>query len=353
MGGYVKKTDRRRYEDRSFSVRAVHRDPADLHKLAEVLIRLTLQEPAAAAPTAAPPNHLRPTATQPQPSAQRRVSQARSSSAPASLAYAGCCGPKPHPHGWATRTVTRSGLVLQPYRWLLSRSTLLPGVWEREGRIAARGEDPMTTTTTAATDPAASLIDPPISTAVAISYLRVSTREQASKGRPLTNFSIPAQRDAVRRKADQLGAAIVEEFVDAGASAKSADRPDLMRMIQYVKTNKVAYCIVHKVDRLARNRADDVTIHLALQRGRGHARLGDGEHRRDPSGMLLHGIMSTIAGVLLPQPRRRGHQGHDPEGHQRWHPRQGADRLPQRPHPRRPRPRGPHRRTRPRASAPD
>ena len=44
MGGYVKKTDRRRDEDRSFSVRAVHRDPADLHKLAEVLIRLTLQE---------------------------------------------------------------------------------------------------------------------------------------------------------------------------------------------------------------------------------------------------------------------------------------------------------------------
>lgn len=44
MGGYVKKTDRRRYEDRSFSARAVHRDQADLHKLAEVLIRLTLQE---------------------------------------------------------------------------------------------------------------------------------------------------------------------------------------------------------------------------------------------------------------------------------------------------------------------
>ena len=44
MGTYVKKTDRRRYEDRSFSVRAVHREDADLHKLAEVLIRLTLQE---------------------------------------------------------------------------------------------------------------------------------------------------------------------------------------------------------------------------------------------------------------------------------------------------------------------
>jgi hypothetical protein len=44
MGTYHRKTDRRRYEDRSFSIRAVHRDPPDLHKLAEVLIRLTLQE---------------------------------------------------------------------------------------------------------------------------------------------------------------------------------------------------------------------------------------------------------------------------------------------------------------------
>jgi site-specific DNA recombinase len=98
-----------------------------------------------------------------------------------------------------------------------------------------------------------------------VSYLRVSTREQAEKGGTDEGFSIPAQREATRRKAEQLGAGIVEEFVDAGASAKSSDRPELMRMIQYVKANKVAYCIVHKVDRLARNRADDVSIHLALQ----------------------------------------------------------------------------------------
>ena len=153
----------------------------------------------------------------------------------------------------------------------------------------------MTTTTTPAADPAASLIDPPASTAAAISYLRVSTREQASKGGTDEGFSIPAQREAVRRKADQLGATIIEEFVDAGASAKSADRPDLMRMIQYVQANKVAYCIVHKVDRLARNRADDVTIHLALQQA-GVLLVSAAENIDEtPSGMLLHGIMSTIA----------------------------------------------------------
>lgn len=44
MGKYVKKTSRRRYDERHFSIRAVHREPPDLHKLSEMLIRLTLQE---------------------------------------------------------------------------------------------------------------------------------------------------------------------------------------------------------------------------------------------------------------------------------------------------------------------
>ena len=69
----------------------------------------------------------------------------------------------------------------------------------------------------------------------------------------------------MHRKAEQLGAVIIEEFVDSGTSAKSAERPDLMRMVKYVKQHKVAYYIAHKIDRLARNRADDVTIHLAFQ----------------------------------------------------------------------------------------
>lgn len=65
MGAYMKKTNRRRYEDRSFSVRAVHRDRPDLHKLAEVLIRLTLQETGrtrAEHRAAEPPDTYRPAA---------------------------------------------------------------------------------------------------------------------------------------------------------------------------------------------------------------------------------------------------------------------------------------------------
>lgn len=141
-----------------------------------------------------------------------------------------------------------------------------------------------------------SLVAPnPPGEAIAVSYLRVSTKEQAEKGGTDEGYSIPAQREANQRKAEQMGATIVEEFVDACESARKADRPDLMRMIKYVATHKVNYCIVHKVDRLARNRADDVAIHLAL-RDAGVMLVSASENIDEtPSGMLLHGIMSTIA----------------------------------------------------------
>jgi len=46
---------------------------------------------------------------------------------------------------------------------------------------------------------------------LAVSYLRVSTREQAERGGTEEGFSIPAQREANARKADELGARIVLE----------------------------------------------------------------------------------------------------------------------------------------------
>src|SRR5690554_2430321 len=84
--------------------------------------------------------------------------------------------------------------------------------------------------------------------APAVTYLRVSTKEQATKGGRDEGFSIPAQRAANHSKAESLGASLIKEFVDAGESAKKADRPALREMIAYVKRHKVAYCIVHKVD---------------------------------------------------------------------------------------------------------
>ena len=129
----------------------------------------------------------------------------------------------------------------------------------------------------------------------AVIYLRVSTKEQAEKGGEKEGFSIPAQREACTRKAVSLGAVVAEEFVDRGESARSAKRPELQKMLAYVKENPVSFVIVHKIDRLARDRGDDVEISVALKAA-GTTLVSCSENIDEtPSGILLHGIMSSIA----------------------------------------------------------
>lgn len=131
---------------------------------------------------------------------------------------------------------------------------------------------------------------------VAVSYARVSTKEQAQRDGDPEGYSLPAQLEANRRKAESLDSLVAEEFVERGESAKSADtRPELQRMLAYIKNHPVDYVIVHKVDRLARNRLDDAQIHVLIQNA--GAKLVSATESIDetPSGMLLHGIMSSIA----------------------------------------------------------
>ena len=130
----------------------------------------------------------------------------------------------------------------------------------------------------------------------AVSYIRVSTREQAQRGGSEEGFSLPAQREANKRKAQSMGALVVKEFADRGESARSANRPELQKMLAYLKEDGgIDYVIVHKLDRLARNRADDVEINRAFEKG--GVRLVSTSENIDqtPGGMLLHGIMSSIA----------------------------------------------------------
>lgn len=129
----------------------------------------------------------------------------------------------------------------------------------------------------------------------AVIYVRVSSSQQADKDYDPEGFSIPAQREACVRKAASLGAEVAEEFVDRGESARTANRPGLRALLTRLEQRDIDYVIVHKVDRLARNRADDVAIVMQL---RSHgAQLVSATENIDetPSGLLLHGIMSSIA----------------------------------------------------------
>lgn len=66
-------------------------------------------------------------------------------------------------------------------------------------------------------------------------------------------------------------------------------------MLTYIREHSVDYVIVHKLDRLARSRADDIAITQAVHAS--GARLVSSTEGIDttPNGTLLHGIMASIA----------------------------------------------------------
>lgn len=135
----------------------------------------------------------------------------------------------------------------------------------------------------------------------AVIYLRVLTARQASKSDAAEGYSIPQQREYCYRKAQELGAEVVEEFVDRGASARSADRPELQRMLGWLKESRelegagANLVIVHKIDSLARNRADDVEIIAAIKQGCAELVSVSEQIDDTPGGKLMHGIMASLA----------------------------------------------------------
>lgn len=122
-------------------------------------------------------------------------------------------------------------------------------------------------------------------------YARVSTDKQAQK-----ELSIPAQVDAMKEYASKNKWKIIGTFEDKGESAKTANRPELKRLIQHCKENKqVDIVIVHKIDRLARNLVDYATIKAILKQ-KGIRLVSVSEPFEDnPVGQLLENIIASIS----------------------------------------------------------
>jgi site-specific DNA recombinase len=151
----------------------------------------------------------------------------------------------------------------------------------------------------------------------AIIYLRVSTARQATKDGEAEGYSIPAQRTACIKKARDLDAVVVEEYVDAGASARSADRDGLQRMLLRLADTSlpsIDYVIVHKLDRLARDRADDVAILLDIRKAGATLVSVSEQIDETPAGTLMPRHCGVFRRVLFKElihrsqerPRRKG-----------------------------------------------
>jgi site-specific DNA recombinase len=126
-----------------------------------------------------------------------------------------------------------------------------------------------------------------------VAYVRVSTDEQVQ------GTSLDMQQKACFDFAKAQGWKLPKDniFRDEGESAKAANRPQLLAMLEYCRRHKgsVEKCIVWKLDRFARNSDDHVMIRAILRKN-GVSLVSVTEPIDDsPTGKLMETVLSGFA----------------------------------------------------------
>src|SRR4051794_35586542 len=96
----------------------------------------------------------------------------------------------------------------------------------------------------------------------AVVYCRVSTKEQTK------NLSLSTQLRACRAYCEREGYQVLKEFTDAGESAKTTDRPEFQKLLEFCRLHKreVRFVVFYNVTRFSRNSLDYSIIKSLLQR---------------------------------------------------------------------------------------
>lgn len=125
-----------------------------------------------------------------------------------------------------------------------------------------------------------------------IIYCRVSTKEQAENG-----LSLITQQRMCEDFAKKNNLNIVNHFIEEGESAKTLERTELKRMLEFIAKNKnsVDTLLIYKIDRLSRQTLDYQSLKVLLSRY-GVSIYSITENIEDsPSGRMLETIMSAAA----------------------------------------------------------
>ncbi len=125
----------------------------------------------------------------------------------------------------------------------------------------------------------------------AVIYTRVSTQEQTQ------NLSLPTQLRACRDYCDREGYEIAKEFTDAGESAKTVDRPEFQKLLEFCRVHKrdVQFVVFYNITRFSRNSLDFATIKVLLQRLGISIRSVNEPLSDDPVGNLTGNLLAAIA----------------------------------------------------------
>ncbi len=126
-----------------------------------------------------------------------------------------------------------------------------------------------------------------------IAYIRVSTEEQ------VFGTSLDSQEKACVEFAKKAGLDLPAEniFREEGESAKMLERTQLQNMLAYVKNNrgKIDYCIVWKVDRLARKSEYHHAIKAILLKYGVKLKSVTEPIDESPMGSLMEGVLAAFA----------------------------------------------------------
>ena len=107
----------------------------------------------------------------------------------------------------------------------------------------------------------------------AVIYVRVSTKEQTE------NLSLPTQLRACEEYCRREGYEILEQFREEGESAKTADRPQLQRLLKYCRTHKgKVHVVVFNLTRFAREKIRPLRAAVASEIARHLIAIGDRAH---------------------------------------------------------------------------
>src|SRR6266849_1270896 len=125
----------------------------------------------------------------------------------------------------------------------------------------------------------------------AVIYVRVSTKEQSE------NLSLPTQLRACEEYCRREGYEVLERFTEQGESAKTTDRTELQKLLNYCRTHKgkVHFVVVYNITRFAREKYDHFALR-ALLKSLGISLRSATEPIDDTStGKLMEGVLASFA----------------------------------------------------------
>src|SRR5712691_2256678 len=125
----------------------------------------------------------------------------------------------------------------------------------------------------------------------AVTYIRVSTKEQTE------NLSLSTQLKACEEYCKRQGFEVLARFREEGESAKTADRTELQKLLQYCRINKgrVQFVVVFNLTRFAREKYDHFALRAHLK-SLGISLRSATEPIDDTStGELMEGVLAAFA----------------------------------------------------------